>query len=34
MFTATTTDPDEHDETVIVATTQARGLSLDPPRSY
>ena len=27
MFTATTTDPDELDQTVIVATTQARGLS-------
>ena len=27
MFTATITGPDEHDQTVIVATTQARGLS-------
>ena len=27
MFTATTTDPDEHDRTVIVATTHTRGLT-------
>ena len=27
MFTATTTDPDEHDRTLIVATTHVRGLS-------
>ena len=27
MFTATTTDPDEHDQAVIVATTQAHGLT-------